>query len=430
MTLPSLGLAMIVDPKWTFAEALDAAWTRYRGGQQFGAPNRIKMLQQWGNVVGRDRAVAELSSVLAEHATLAKAAEAFGFSQYALREVRRAFQAMPRLTPHVAPPSTLDEFLRSLSGVPSESEIGFMTRALPRLAAVLGYAESEVYYEVTLPGTGRRGRVDAVFAPGGPSEPRVLVEVTAPDLSAADKKYAVDTLRLTVSDAGAAAGLLLSAQLFTVVDGQRTVDVAPDRVTKEESAELVTLLGRSNAPTATKKVAVAYEAGARRLQSLLAGVAAARTNDEKRASLESLAAEAFAVHRSIRAKFRNLRTRSSEIDIVCEIVAGSTFEFLREHGRYFLVECKNWTKPAGAKEIRDFIGKLRKCRIRVGLYFSRNGITGEQHGTDAVREIHSAFDADGTMVVVLAERDLAGIAELQQVMGLLEEKMDALRFDF
>lgn len=103
---------------------------------------------------------------------------------------------------------------------------------------------------------------------------------------------------------------------------------------------------------------------------------------------------------------------------------------LREYGRYFLVECKNWAAPAGAREIRDFLGKLRKSRVRLGIYFSRNGITGEQHGTDALREIHSAYDQDEICIVVVSEQDLAALQHVQDVLEVVEEKLDAIRFDF
>ncbi|NUP14137.1 MAG: hypothetical protein HOW73_49520 [Polyangiaceae bacterium] len=420
---------MIVDPKWTFVEALNAAWASYPGGKQFGAPNRIKMLAQWANVVGRERAVGELNATLANYSTLSAAAKAFGFSDYALRTVRSDFGAMPSLTPHAPSPSTLRELFVSLRDIPDESEVGFMTRTIPRLAALLGYADSEVFFEMNLPGLGRGVRVDALLRPHGASRPKVIIEVKRGRVSESEARGVIEQLRDFSAAAGAEVGLLLSPHLVVVVQAQHQLEFSPERVTDSEVQSLKALLfNGAPVPPGTSPIAP-REPAASRLQILLAAVASATTNDTKRASLEDLAAEAFSLHRSVRPKFRNLRTRSSEIDIVCELLAGTPFEFLREHGRYFLIECKNWAKPAGAKEIRDFLGKLRKCRVRVGVYFSRNGITGQEQGTDAIREIHAAFDTDGTFILVLAEQELAGISKLEQVMELLEDKMDALRFD-
>lgn len=79
--------------------------------------------------------------------------------------------------------------------------------------------------------------------------------------------------------------------------------------------------------------------------------------------------------------------------------------------------------------IRDFLGKLEKVRCRLGIIFSRNGITGEQRGEDAVREIHSAYDRNQTSIIVVSADDLAGPMTPADFLQLLEAKLDALRFD-
>jgi len=110
-------------------------------------------------------------------------------------------------------------------------------------------------------------------------------------------------------------------------------------------------------------------------------------------------------------------------------LGNGTNRFLAEYGRYFLVECKNWAQPAGANEIRDFLGKLKKTRTRLGVFFSRSGITGEANGTDAVRELNAAYDREGICVVVLTYSDLKSVSQLSEVMDIIDIKLDALRFD-
>jgi hypothetical protein len=420
---------MIVDPTWTFEEALEAAWKAYGGGRQFGAPNRIKMLEQWANVVGRDRAVAELDRAIKEHKTLAEAAANFGLSKYALRTIRQGFAAMPRLTPHVASPATVEHLFRSLPDLAGDSEIGFLTRTVPRLGGLLGYSDSEQFFEVSLPELGRGIRADALFAPAGPARPRVVVEVKRGLLRPEELAGAIQQLRTYLLASGAYAGVVLSPEVVVALTSDRTISLNPRSATDGEIATVSAILERPKGPLVESEASQKKAPAGERLSDLLAAVAAASTNDEKKVSLENLAAEAFALHPSIRCKYRNVRTKSSELDIVCELLPGTPFEFLRESGRYFIVECKNWAKPAGAKEIRDFLGKLRKCRIRVGVYFSRNGITGQEHGTDALREIHSAFDTEGTYVLVLTGQEIETLARLEAVVDLLEDKMDALRFD-
>jgi len=53
----------IVDPKWTFKEALNEAWKNYSGGI-YSAAGRVRILTQWGNVVGRQRARVNASKLI------------------------------------------------------------------------------------------------------------------------------------------------------------------------------------------------------------------------------------------------------------------------------------------------------------------------------------------------------------------------------
>lgn len=420
---------MIVDPAWTFDEALDAAWAAYGGGRQFGAPNRIKMLEQWANVVGRDRAVAELDDALSKYPNIAAAVDATGLSAYALRRIKRSFRQMPTLAADAKNATTIDEFVRSLPHLANDSELGFLTRTVPRLAALLGYSDAEQFYEPSLPGVGRGVRADAVLAPSGPQRPHIIIEVRRALLDQATLHVVVDRLRSLVANSGAHAGLVLSPTALVGLSAGQTVYVASTDTARHSLKSLVALLQRPDHVLRLPETDRPSASPGDRLSSLLDEVVAAGSNEEKKRSLEGLAAEVFSAHASIHCKYRNLRTRSSELDIVCGLLPGTDIAFLRELGRFFIVECKNWQKPAGAKEIRDFLGKLRKCRVHVGVYFSRRGITGQEHGTDALREIHAAFDQDGTYILVVTGQDLQGLDSPSAMMELLEARTDALRFD-
>lgn len=163
--------------------------------------------------------------------------------------------------------------------------------------------------------------------------------------------------------------------------------------------------------------------------ALLDTIIIAQSNKEKKDSLEQFAKITFDSYPYTKSKFTNLRTRSSEIDIVC-IHTAPAHHFLSEFGRCFLVECKNWSRPVGAKEIRDFIGKLEKTRTRLGIYFSKKGITGESGGTDAYLEIHSVYDRSGILVITLNLQELMLCQTFEDVIDIIETKVDELRFDF
>jgi hypothetical protein len=91
--------------------------------------------------------------------------------------------------------------------------------------------------------------------------------------------------------------------------------------------------------------------------------------------------------------------------------------------------CPNWKESVGAAQGRDFLGKLRKSRTKLGVIFAKNGISGERDGANAVLEIHAAFNGDGTYVLVISEEDLRVVARGDNFYEVLDKKIDNLRFD-
>ena len=85
-------MKVIVDPQWSFAEALKAAWEKYQTHGMEARTNRKRVLEKWANVVGRQRAVAELEKFLSESndSTL---------TPHIVGELRKQFKAMPEVTP-------------------------------------------------------------------------------------------------------------------------------------------------------------------------------------------------------------------------------------------------------------------------------------------------------------------------------------------
>jgi hypothetical protein len=43
---------------------------------------------------------------------------------------------------------------------------------------------------------------------------------------------------------------------------------------------------------------------------------------------------------------------------------------------WFLIECKNWSKPVGSSEVATFISKLADRSLGFGILMAANGITG------------------------------------------------------
>lgn len=72
----------------------------------------------------------------------------------------------------------------------------------------------------------------------------------------------------------------------------------------------------------------------------------------------------------------NRQNDIEEIDILVQ--NASTDPFWSKESQYLLAECKNWSKPAGAPELRGFFHKLERRfnRARLGFFIAPGGFTG------------------------------------------------------
>jgi hypothetical protein len=114
---------------------------------------------------------------------------------------------------------------------------------------------------------------------------------------------------------------------------------------------------------------------------------------------------------------------ASESDIVVRNlnqVTNLTAELL---GRHFLVECKNWEKRVGVRDVGYFLYRMRLTHARFGIIFSRSGISGGDEGKAARALIRRAFHEDGS------DHDLATLAQGKgSFWWMLLEKIEKLRF--
>lgn len=94
------------------------------------------------------------------------------------------------------------------------------------------------------------------------------------------------------------------------------------------------------------------------------------------------------------------RNRVEEIDIV--IRNESRDPFWQKEQQYWLVECKNWSKPVGADEVRGFLWKLfhRYGRCGLGFFIAPQGIT------KPVRDELGQLASTDKLVIVMDGQDL------------------------
>jgi len=110
-----------------------------------------------------------------------------------------------------------------------------------------------------------------------------------------------------------------------------------------------------------------------------------------------LAAYFFALVPGMELAATNQRTQTGEVDTVLRNRGQDSF--WGRLGHLVAVECKNWQRPVGAKEIRDFQGKLRDIGVRVGFYVSVCGLSGNDR-RDAALLLRDCRKDDFTVIPV------------------------------
>jgi hypothetical protein len=129
----------------------------------------------------------------------------------------------------------------------------------------------------------------------------------------------------------------------------------------------------------------------------------AKTNDEKGRILEDLVEILFTKNNFLKISERNLHLGDEEIDLVLINNINRPF-WLAFDSPLLFIECKNWKKPIGASELRNFEGKLsnHKKFVKIGFFVGLGGFT---------KEVISALkrmSRDGQHIVLITREDIEG----------------------
>jgi hypothetical protein len=99
-----------------------------------------------------------------------------------------------------------------------------------------------------------------------------------------------------------------------------------------------------------------------------------------------------------------------------------------DRGLYFLphlllLEAKNWSNPCGSQEVAYFVQRLRHRGCDHGILLAKGGITGVAEDlTQAHFEIATAL-GNGIRVLVLAPVEVLGLANTDELVSLLKQKL-------
>lgn len=149
--------------------------------------------------------------------------------------------------------------------------------------------------------------------------------------------------------------------------------------------------------------------------------------DAKGRCLEELVAYLLDAVPGLQVYERRVRLAAEEVDVVA--FNERSDRAFSDWGQVVFVECKNWSKPAGAPELALFIDKLRTKGLSYGLLVAATGVTGDKDGRrDATLKIREAL-ADGFRVVVVTLDDLADLRSAADFSDLVIRKLCGLFVD-
>ena len=161
----------------------------------------------------------------------------------------------------------------------------------------------------------------------------------------------------------------------------------------------------------------------RKIAKRLAAGDAAGTTVEKGAALEDVVSWTFCSLPGLRILKRDFidRAGGAEIDLLLYNDPRSTpVGFLSE---FPMIECKNWNNAVNSATVRDFVAKLRACRLTVGILVAANGITGDEDDQTAANDtIRQAFDADGIRIIVIKRSEIEGFRSKESFIEFLQER--------
>lgn len=112
---------------------------------------------------------------------------------------------------------------------------------------------------------------------------------------------------------------------------------------------------------------------------------------------------------------RNRRNDLEEIDITFR--NESEDPLWRGEGAYIIVECKHWTRPVGAREVREFAGKLarRHGRVHLGFFVSMSDFTA------GFREETRRLNETDRLIVLLGRQQLEQLVRAEDRGAVLKQ---------
>lgn len=194
-------------------------------------------------------------------------------------------------------------------------------------------------------------------------------------------------------------------------------------VLAEELSRKVRIYNHVFAALSQNEADIRWRVSRSKITAILGQLPAAADPDSKGRLLENLVAAIFESHPDFVVAERRYDIGDQEIDLVIRNHLKDGF-WRGLKSPLILVECKNWSTPVGAREIRDFETKLRdhQPHAQIGFFIAPGGFS---------RHVHEALLRSSREPYQLVPVGLAEIEELaaarKNVVDWLAERISAFR---
>ncbi|SRR6266542_3395269 len=150
---------------------------------------------------------------------------------------------------------------------------------------------------------------------------------------------------------------------------------------------------------------------------------AAATSAEKGRALEDFVCAIFERVPGVEIIERNALNAfdTEELDVV--VWNGQVRQGLHFLPNLLLVECKNWSTPAGSQEINYFATRLRQRNCDHGLFVAANGITGVPNDLTAAHFQLATALASGIRILVFTVDELRQLQTSDQLCVAIKRKL-------
>lgn len=99
---------MIIDRSWTLQEAFENINRAYRPGGQLSGPQRNRLVETWGQLVGKSRAVNEIDKLIETHGSMNKACKIVQMSSGTMKNLKMFFESLPDDLVRIEPVATYE----------------------------------------------------------------------------------------------------------------------------------------------------------------------------------------------------------------------------------------------------------------------------------------------------------------------------------